>query len=70
MNEVLNIVAIYLTNHLIVTAIRAAIRLKNYKYKYGGNTSFQKCIKRRILQPATFVYAILATLVVFYNMTS
>jgi len=57
---------IYIINHLIVTAVRAGIRQKNYKYKYGGNTTLQKCIKRRIFRIWTFIYAVIATLTVIF----
>ena len=59
-------VLIYLVNHLIVTVVRASIRQKYYKHIYGGNTTWQKCIKRRVLRKRTFVYAIIVTLTVLY----
>ena len=62
--------AVYIVNHISTTVVRAKIRLKSYRYKYGGNTTLKRCIKRRVLRKRTVIYAIIITLIevfLFYN---
>lgn len=65
-NDLLQFIALYIINHLIITAIMAFVRLKNYRRIYGGNTTLFLCIKRRILKGLTFFYSILATIAEAY----
>ena len=58
----LGIAAFYILNHIFITVVRARIRLKKYSYTYGGNTTLQRCIKRRVFRIRTIIYAIIITL--------
>ncbi|MFH1321974.1 MAG: hypothetical protein ABII90_15145 [Bacteroidota bacterium] len=65
-NVYVQILGLYIINHLIITVIRALVRLRSYKYKYYGNTTLLKCIKRRMFKDWTFIDSILATLAEIY----
>ena len=60
----IGIAAAYILNHLIVTVVRAKMRLQSYSRYYGEDvTTLQRCIKRRVLRIQTIIYAIIITLI-------